>query len=545
MDELVNRASRSLRRRWSHARSNAHIRRLNREVASAAEKTNAALTAENPAAARPVVFFNASTRILGLSLNAAYSLITRWAVSLAGVPVVNFVCNRGMSRCVLGTNRDDLAMMPPCRYCTHQSEALYTHSQAEWFGYEEDGDLLKALSGLNVPQLLTFEYDGVPLGALALPSMRWMLRRHDLLDDWPTQYLFSEYILSAWRVGQEFGLMLDRVQPQAVVVFNGMFFPEAAARWAASRRGIRVISHEVGLRPFTAFFTPGDATAYPIDIPADFELDETQNQILDVYLEKRMQGNFSMAGVRFWPEMRRLDQEFLDRASQFRQVVPVFTNVIFDTSQPHSNVIFTDMFAWLEKVLALARAHRDTLFVIRAHPDEARPGKTSRQSVAAWVARKQVLTQPNVIFVNPQEYFSSYELIQRSKFVMVYNSTIGLEASLMGAPVLCGGKARFTQIPTVFFPASAEEYVQKAEEFLAAETVTVPTEFQHNARRFLYYQLYRTAMPFNSFIEDDGIWQGYVRIKDLDYQAFDPAHSPVLRTIVNGICQGSDFLFDN
>lgn len=541
MNDLVTRASRSLRRRWSHARSNAQIRRLNREIAAAAEARMIA-QASNQNAIPPVVFFNSSTRTMGLSLNAAYSLIARWSVNLSGVPVLNFACQSGMSRCVLGTNRDDLAMMPPCNYCKHQSQALYAHSQTEWFRYEEDGDLLKALHGLHIPELIAFEYGGAPLGALALPSMRWMLRRHNLQDDWSTRYLYSEYILSAWRVGQEFGPLLDRVKPQAVVVFNGMFFPEAAARWAAARRGIRVISHEVGLRPFTAFFTPGDATAYPIQIPESFELDEAQNQTLDAYLENRMQGNFSMAGVRFWPEMRGLDQEFLDHASRFHQIVPVFTNVIFDTSQPHSNVVFTDMFAWLEKIVQLARLHPDTLFVIRAHPDEARPGKESRESVADWVAQNRVLSLPNVMFVNPQDYFSSYELIQRAKFVMVYNSTIGLEASLMGAAVLCGGKARFTQLPTVYFPQSPEEYLRQAEEFLAAETIAVPPEFQHNARRFLYYQLYRTSLPFESFIEEDGIWQGYVRIKDLELQAFDPARSPVLQAIVNGICQDGDFL---
>lgn len=534
MDRLVTRASRSLHRRWQHARGNAHIRHLNREIDRAPVRPGE----------RPVLFFNASTRLEGLSLNAAYNLVTRWALRLAGVPAINFACRSGMSICVLGTNRDDVHAAPPCRACIKQSQAIYPHSQVEWFEYAEDSRLREAIEILGVDTLASFEYQGVPLGALALPSLRWILRRHHLRDDEPTRYLYREYILSAWRIVQEFGRLVDSVQPQAVVVFNGMFYPEAAARWVARQRGVRVVSHEVGLRPYTAYFTTGDATAYPIHIPDNFELDPAQNQALDAYLEKRMQGNFSMAGIRFWPEMRRLDQDFIERANRYRQVVPVFTNVIFDTSQPHSNVIFPDMFAWLDQVLGLAREHGDTLFVIRAHPDESRPGKESRESVAEWVERKQALSLPNVIFVPPQDYFSSYELIQRSKFAMVYNSTIGLEASLMGTPVLCGGKARFTQIPTVFFPESAEEYRRKAEEFLAVEKIEVPPEFQTNARRFLYYQLFRTSLPFDSFIEEDGLWRGYVRIKNLDPGAFDPRRSEILNVIVNGICQDSEFLID-
>jgi hypothetical protein len=374
--------------------------------------------------------------------------------------------------------------------------------------------------------------------------MRWILRRHTLIDDERTRTLYRQYLLSAWQVSRSFTILLDAVHPQAVVVFNGMFYPEAVARWTAWQRNLRVISHEVGLRPYTAYFTPGDATAYPIAIPDSFELSSEQNQRLDAYLETRMQGNFSMAGVRFWPEMRGLDEAFLSRAAQFCQIVPVFTNVIFDTSQPHSNVVFEHMFAWLDMVVEIARAHPQTLFVIRAHPDEARPGKESRESVAGWVQQMNVQALPNVVFVPPQEYFSSYELIQRAKFVMVYNSTIGLEASLMGAPVLCAGKARFTQIPTVFFPTTQSAFRQQAEDFLTAEAIDVPQEFRRNARRFLYYQLYRTSLPFDAFIEDDRIWNGYVQIKDLDYSAFDPKNAPVLQTIVDGILNGKEFLLD-
>lgn len=537
MKDLVNRASRSIKRRWTHSRNNAHLERLNQQIEQAAQ-------ARTDLSQQPVVFFNASTRLLGLSLNAAYSRIASWALRLAGVPVVHFVCQSGLTRCVLGTNRDDTSELPPCTGCIAQSRSIYSSSDARWFVYRGSPELEAALNGLGLDDLMAFQWQSVPLGTLALPSMRWILRRHHLVDDEPTRFLYRQYILSAWRVKEEFSHLLDEVNPQVVVAFNGMFYPEATARWVAWQRGLRVISHEVGLMPYTAFFTPGDATAYPIHIPETFELNPAQNQRLDAYLQNRMQGNFTMAGVRFWPEMRRLDESFLARAAQFRQIVPVFTNVIFDTSQPHSNVVFPHMFAWLDEVAELARQHPETLFVIRAHPDESRPGKESLESVAAWVERSRVCDLPNVLFVPPQQFISSYELIQRSRFVMVYNSTIGLEASIMGAPVLCAGKARFTQIPTVFFPASVDEYRQKAEGFLAEGPLEVPSEYQRNARRFLYYQLYRTSLPFGDFLEDDGIWTGYARIKDLDYRAFDPQNSRVLRILVDGILHGKEFLLD-
>lgn len=488
----------------------------------------------------PVVLFNASTRLTGMSLNAAFSLLLGLGLQTAGIPVVRFACQAGMSRCVLGTNRDDPNQAPPCRACVAQSQTLFMDAPTVWFRFQADPALQQAMEGLTAAQLSEFEWSinlpavgerSLPLGALALPALRWVLRRHHLPDEAPVRQLLRKYILSAYHLAQEFASLVSEVHPAAVVVFNGQFFPEATARWVAREYRIPSVSHEVGLMPFTAYFTTGEATAYPLDIPASFTLSDAQNARLDEYLSKRFQGQFSMAGVQFWPEMRGLDAEFLEKAAGFKQIIPIFTNVIFDTSQPHSNVIFPHMFAWLDEVLDVIRRSPETLFVLRAHPDEHRPGKESLESVRQWVEQNQVTALSNVVFYDSAQFVSSYQLLQRSKFVLIYNSTIGLEAAILGMPVLCAGRARFTQIPTVFFPQSPAAYLQQLEEFLAAEKVSAPAEFQSNARRFLYYQLFRSSLPFGDFLEDEQLWPGFVRLRRFGWEQLTPACSSAMRVL--------------
>jgi hypothetical protein len=517
-----------------------HLRVVNmaREVARRAPKASAQ---------QPIAFFNASSRITGLSQNAAFSLLASWGLRLAGVPVYHFVCHHGMSHCVLGTNRDNFHKAPPCRACIRQSRRLYLGAEAYWFDYQLDPDLSEAIKNLNVEDLSTFEYGKIkgslvtpgislPLGRLVLPSIRWALRRHTLNDDAETQYLLREYIFSAYNIAKEFSAFLDKVKPATAIIFNGMMYPEAVARWIAKARGLRVITYEVGFQQYSAFFTEGDATAYPITVPNDFELSASQNERLDQYLEERFHGQFTMAGIRFWPEMHSLGEEFLQKAANFRQVVPVFTNVVYDTSQAHANTLFPHMFAWLDHVLEIVRAHPETLFVIRAHPDEMRPGtaKQSRETVRQWVVQSGADVLPNVIFIDSQDYISSYELVQRSKFVMIYNSSIGLEATLMGVPVLCAGKARFTQLPVVFFPADQEEFLALAEDFLQEAEIDVPGEFLQNARRFLYCQLFRSSLSFEHFLED-GHRKGYVHLKKLSWEELLPDHSPSIQILMDGI----------
>ena len=507
---------------------------------------------------QPVAFFNASSRLTGLSLNAAFTYITACGVQITGVPIVYFGCHAGMSRCVLGTNRDDFAQPPPCKQCISQSKNLFAHTPVVWFEYQEDENLAEALKDLNVEELSMFETVvslersserdiPLPLGRLVLPSLRWALRRHHLPEDEPTRYLLREYILSAASLADEFVKFLDQINPSVVVIFNGIMFPEATAKWIADHQGLKVVTHEVGFQPFSGFFTTGSATEYPINIPDQFKLSTEQNARLNAYLEKRFQGEFTMAGIRFWPEMSGLDEEFLRKAEEFECFVPIFTNVIYDTSQVHANVVFPDMFAWLDLILEIIREHTDTLFVIRAHPDEMRPGtkKQSRESVQTWFDENQVSELSNVVFINSQQYLSSYELIQRSKFVMVYNSSIGLEAILLGSMVLCGGKARYTQYPIVEFPVTAEKYRDKAEQFLSMSgQLKAPVEYIKNARRFIFYQNFKASLLFEAYLENLPR-PGYVRLKSFNWQQLSPEYSQTVRILVDGILHNNPFLIEN
>jgi len=515
-----------IHQRWVHYTGNQRWQMLIKNVNQKALQTGNS---------RPVVFFNASTRLQAMSQNAAYSLLTALIVRLSGVPVIQFVCDKGLSRCVLGSNRDDFTKPPPCDRCTRQSRAVFSGMDTRWFKAENYPELEQLLSGLSVSDLESFTYRGNPLGFWAFNSLRWVLRRHTLPENEQNRAFLRAFILSAWNVYHQFNELIEKEKPRAVVVFNGMFYPEAAARHACLQKGIRVITHEVGLRPYTAFFTTGEATAYPMDIDPDFQLSTEMNKRLDDYLSARFKGDFSMAGIRFWTEIKPLDAAFIAKAKNYTKIVPVFTNVIFDTSQVHANTIFPHMFAWLENVREIARAHPAILFVLRAHPDESRPGKESRESVGEWVRTSGILNLPNVIFYDSSEFVNSYELIQRSHLVMVYNSTIGLEATLLGKPVIVGGKARFTQLETSFYPASIEAYNQLLEQLLASNEIEIPPQFKHNARRFLYYQLFVTSLDFGEYLEDDQIWKGYVNLKDFPLASLTPERSATVKTLLDGI----------
>ena len=109
----------------------------------------------------------------------------------------------------------------------------------------------------------------------------------------------------------------------------------------------------------------------------------------------------------------------------------------------------------------------------------------------------------------------------------------------MGAAVLCAGKARFTQYPTVFFPQSVDGVRSKMEEFLDAGKIGIPAEFQRNARRFLYYQLFKTSLPFGAFLEPS-VRTTQTRLKSFGLDELLEADA--IKVILDGLLEDGDFL---
>ena len=514
-----------------------------RTIQKQVERVESHLASSSPASDdSPVLVFNASTRIRTLSLNGAFSLLAAWAIRATGNPVRYLVCKAGMHQCMLGTDRGNPSQGPPCEQCMSFSRLIYPDdlSVALSLDLALGERLLPQLSSSSLEALSTWTYRGLDLGRLCLPTIRWALRRHNLSDDEPTRALYRQYLLSAASLTETIDRQLDALSPRAVLLFNGITYPEAVARTLALKNEIPVVTHEVGLKPLSAFFSHEHATFRAVEVPDEADLNGDWESDLDTYLSDRRAGLFSMAGVQFWPEIETLPDWLVSKIAGFESMVSVFTNVAFDTSQVHANIIFEHMFEWLDALSSVVKETPETLFVIRAHPDEDRPGKESKESVAAWFESSGLGGRENVVFIAPAEKVSSYELIERAQLVLVYNSSIGLEAAIQGQPVLCAGRARYAEAEASFFPGNREEYLRMLNDFLAAPSIEVPDQFAKNGKLFMYRELYQASLDLSDFLQPYPSMQGMVSFRE-----FEPGlltEHPSLRAISHGVLEGKQFM---
>ena len=74
---------------------------------------------------------------------------------------------------------------------------------------------------------------------------------------------------------------------------------------------------------------------------------------------------------------------------------------------------------------------------------------------------------------------------------------------------------------------------------LDAETIEVPPEFQRNGRRLLYYQLYKTSLPFGDFLEPS-VRTTQTRLKS--FRLDELLEADAIQVILHGILNNVDFL---
>jgi hypothetical protein len=79
------------------------------------------------------------------------------------------------------------------------------------------------------------------------------------------------------------------------------------------------------------------------------------------------------------------------------------------------------------------------------------------------------------------------------------------------------------------------------EEFLDADKIAVPPDFKRNARRFLYYQLFRTSLPFGDFLEPS-VRTTQTRLKSFELKELSPEKSKAIEAIFDGLLNKGDFL---
>jgi hypothetical protein len=466
----------------------------------------------------------------GWSAHGAYELVIAQALRLRGAEVTLLTCGGGMPVCELGWARR--AYPRPCDRCAWLTERM---AAVAGLGHYRLGDLMPWGADARAAPTKPAGQARTDSREASAVSVAWLLKATELERVPGAQEVLDDFAVAAEGVGHAAERILDELEPDVVLLLNGLFGAERTIRELALRRGVRAPTYEIAPRGGALVFSQ-DSPAPDYDVDRLWEsvrdrpLDSRQRSQAIALLEDRARGVGAHESYYDRPEedpeelRRRLGLEGRER------LVSLFTNVTWDSATIGHDVGFTSMFDWVERAVRLAE-DRDFVLVVRAHPAEGRWG--TREAVQETVVSRLGEIPANVRFVSAQEALSSYALLDISDLLLTYTTTVGLEAAARGKQVAVSGDTHYRGrgfTIDVSGPEDLERVLGRAPGRLS----TASTEL---AIRYAHMFFFRAMIPFPAIAVRDGQVKRFPR----GALALAPGADPYLDWICERILDGADF----
>ena len=368
------------------------------------------------------------------------------ALRLRGAEVLFLGCDRTFSACDIFWS-NSVRTEEGCANC-HKLGAEVLSGLAldhTWLGDRllpgDFRDVQAWLEGLEDAQLFDARFDGKPLGQWSRASLIAHYKRADFgrLGGEHAR-TFRQYLRGSALALRSIGRTLDVEKPDLLVTLNGTFFSNRVALEMARERGIRVVTHERSSMDETLVFNENASIwAYSRvkalrDEWVDISLSADEIQVTQNYLHQRRYGKNT--GWHSFSPPPQSNQELNKQLGikPGRPVVSLFTTSENEAAQADWKGPL-EQFDWIVESIHWFEQHPEYHLVIRIHPNEDHAQGRNEGALARYRELSQA-APANVSFIWPKDSISSYSLIDASRAVLVYNSTVGAEAAAFrGLPV--------------------------------------------------------------------------------------------------------------
>ena len=461
------------------------------------------------------------------------------ALRLRGAEVSFITCGGGLEIC----DRVNTWEGPPvpCTSCTR-----YVHDSVDAHRFPRvalrDGWMHRdpgpwpEIDAVSAPDLRAVSDGDMPVGELVDIPAKWFLMGSQLEDDPLAPLTTRRFLRSARRAARGIEAALDRIEPQVVLLLNGLFFFEAICWELCRRRGIDVVTYERAHVKETLVFRRQQAAClldlgHAWDDWRDAPLSADENEALDEYIEERRHGRRTIdrywKGAVFDGPQRRTDG----------RLVTLFPNLTWDSAVIGQELAYPSIQAWVSAAVEAFAARPEHELVIRIHPAEVKlPGKQSREPVAAYLNARFGRLPSNVTVIGPDDPTSSYPLMAASDAGLVFTSTTGLELALLGKPVVVAGRTHYRDKGFTLDVSSPAEFEAALDAVLADPGASAPDA--ELARRYAYLFFFRDPIP-SPGVEEHVL--GLARITVDDLADLEPGRHPGIDRICDGILGGGDF----
>ena len=444
-------------------------------------------------------YMNITSHLAKPSLFAIVGVFIMKLCEFIGAEVKYIQCLSGFQYCHSGANPKSYKRKMPCYSCIKFNSTLYKGSKKLLFKRTDSKNQLDQIN--TISKLIGFQYKGLSVGKICIPSIKSILRTSKFSNNKEGIYHLKKAIESSITFIDWLDLEYKKSKPDKIVVFNGLHFNKAVLREWGLNKNIPVITFENGKSESTVEFSNELAVISGFDF-INRKLNKIEEKTIHSFMESRIHGSNPPGQVTDFINWKKNSvDDFKKSFDSSKLIVSIFTNLDWDTAQAWSHDLFDSMWDWLDYLIPIMKQNEHTLFVIRAHPAEAYMVKKTFNTTKNWFYENKLDEYENIILIDSDTPYNSYELVKKSNFCLISNSTIGLEAQYLKTPALASSWVYYTNFDLVTKPKSLQEYKNVLNDWLAGNYQKLENYNFDKLYSYMYQYFFETEFTFEDYMK--------------------------------------------
>ena len=335
---------------------------------------------------------------------------------------------------------------------------------------------------------------------------------------------------------------------KSVLLNHGIYVPQGIISETAKENKVNVVTWFTAYKKKSFLFSHNETYHKSLlkEDTSEWEniiMDKEKDDKLKKYINSRKYGTDDW--VYFHNKQPNFNFKLTDynkELSNDENFTSLFTNVIWDAQLFFDQNIFKNMVEWVLQTIDYY-IKLNKILVIRAHPAEVTGTLPSRQNIFSEIKNKYKKLPKNIIFIHSDDPISSYAIIEKSKFCIVYGSTIATEIASIGKNVLIGGESWIKNKNISYDPTSKAQYFKFIDQLLINSEMNDYTFIR--AKKYAYHFFFRRMIPINLIEVRDAKYEDFIINKSSISKIFPKGNSDKgINTICEGILNNKSFTFD-
>ena len=291
-------------------------------------------------------------------------------------------------------------------------------------------------------------------------------------------------------------------KPDVVLIPNGLILEMGIVFRVARHLGIDAVTYEFNDQREQIWLAQNSSimqqeTDYLVDARCSQPMtDEMFERVADLENARR--------GARVWGKSKRLWQYVSSQGAaetrkmlnlDDRPVVMLAANVLGDSLTLGRDIFASSMTEWITKTVQYFARRTDVQLVIRVHPGE----KLVPQAKSMGTVVKDALPElpSHIHVIGALDKVNTYDLIEIADVGLAYTTTVGLETTMNGRPVISCGRTHYRGRGITIDPNTWEEYYATLEKVLSDIPAHQMTEKQIEfAWNYAYRFFFEYPRPF-------------------------------------------------